>query len=98
MLPEELSNGCCSLNSGTDKLTFSAIMNIDQKGNLCDFEFCKSIINSKVRGVYSEVNEILAGTADDELIKKYSPVEQTLKDGEELFAVLKQNAKERGRA
>ncbi len=96
MLPEELSNGCCSLNSGTDKLTFSAIMNIDQKGNLCDFEFCKSIINSKVRGVYSEVNGILAGTADDELIKKYSPVEQTLKDGEELFAVLKQNAKERG--
>lgn len=96
MLPEEFSNGCCSLNSGTDKLTFSAIMNIDQKGNLCDFEFCKSIINSKVRGVYSEVNEILAGTADDELIKKYSPVEQTLKDGEELFAVLKQNAKERG--
>lgn len=96
MLPEELSNGCCSLNSGTDKLTFSAIMNIDQKGNLCDFEFCKSIINSKVRGVYSEVNEILAGTADDELIRKYSPVEQTLKDGEELFAVLKQNAKERG--
>ena len=96
MLPEELSNGCCSLKSGTDKLTFSAIMNIDQKGNLCDFEFCKSIINSKVRGVYSEVNEILAGTADDELIKKYSPVEQTLKDGEELFAVLKQNAKERG--
>lgn len=96
MLTEELSNGCCSLNSGTDKLTFSAIMNIDQKGNLCDFEFCKSIINSKVRGVYSEVNEILAGTADDELIKKYSPVEQTLKDGEELFAVLKQNAKERG--
>lgn len=96
MLPEELSNGCCSLNSGTDKLTFSAIMNIDQKGNLCDFEFCKSIINSKVRGVYSEVNEILAGTADDELIKKYYPVEQTLKDGEELFAVLKQNAKERG--
>lgn len=60
-------------------------MNIDQKGNLCDFEFCKSIINSKVRGVYSEVNEILAGTADDELIKKYSPVEQTLKDGEELL-------------
>lgn len=96
MLPEELSNGCCSLNSGTDKLTFSAIMNIDQKGNLCDFEFCKSIINSKVRGVYSEVNEILAGTADDELIRKYSPVEQTLKDGEELFTVLKQNAKERG--
>lgn len=96
MLPEELSNGCCSLNSGTDKLTFSAIMNIDKNGNLGDFEFCKSIINSKVRGVYSEVNEILAGTADDELLKKYSPVAQTLKDGEELFAVLKQNAKERG--
>lgn len=96
MLPEELSNGCCSLNSGTDKLAFSAIMNIDRKGNLCDFEFCKSIINSKVRGVYSEVNEILSDTADDELIKKYSPVAETLKSGEELFKILKQNAKERG--
>lgn len=96
MLPEELSNGCCSLNSGTDKLTFSAIMNIDQKGNLCDFEFCKSIINSKVRGVYSEVNEILAGTADNELLEKYSPVAETLKSGRELYKILKQNAKERG--
>ncbi len=96
MLPEELSNGCCSLNSGTDKLTFSAIMNIDKHGNLCDFEFCKSIINSKVRGVYSEVNEVLAGTASDELKEKYSPVAETLKSGKELFKVLKQNAKERG--
>lgn len=96
MLPEELSNGCCSLNSGTEKLTFSAIMNIDHHGNLCDFEFCKSIINSKVRGVYSEVNEILAGTADNELVEKYSPVAETLKSGKELFKVLKQNAKERG--
>ncbi len=96
MLPEELSNGCCSLNSGTDKLTFSALMNIDRDGNLCDFEFCKSIINSKVRGVYSEVNEILAGDADAKLIEKYSPVKKTLDEAVPLFDVLKQNAKKRG--
>lgn len=96
MLPEELSNGCCSLNSGTDKLTFSALMNIDKDGNLCDFEFCKSIINSKVRGVYSEVNNILAGTADETLVEKYSPVKETLDQAVPLFDVLKQNAKKRG--
>ena len=58
MLPEALSNGVCSLNAGTEKLTFSALMDFDLDGNMIDYRFEKTVINSKVRGVYSEVKEI----------------------------------------
>ena len=51
------------LDAGTEKLTFSALMEFDTQGNMTHYEFRKAVINSKVRGVYSEVNEILAGTA-----------------------------------
>ena len=69
MLPEALSNGVCSLNAGTEKLTFSALMDFDREGNMVDYRFEKTVINSKVRGVYSEVNQILAGTAGEEILK-----------------------------
>ena len=72
MLPEALSNGVCSLNAGTEKLTFSALMEFDTQGNMTHYEFRKAVINSKVRGVYSEVNEILAGTASQQLLDKYT--------------------------
>ncbi len=96
MLPVEISNGCCSLNAGTNKLTFSAIMTLDSKAELIDYRFEKSVINSKVRGVYSEVNEIIGGTAGAELLEKYAPVIQTIKDGQELAEILKAKAKQRG--
>lgn len=96
MLPEALSNGACSLNAGEDKLTFSAIMYLDGEGNLEKYEFRKSIIHSKVRGVYSEVNEIFAKTASKELRQKYAPVIRGLNVGRELANILKRRAKERG--
>lgn len=96
MLPKEISNGVCSLNAHEDKLTFSAMLNIDEKGNLKDYNFCKSVINSKVRGVYSEVNEIFDGTATQELKNKYKPVINTLKEGRILANLLKEKAKKRG--
>ena len=74
MLPEVISNGVCSLNAGTDKLAFSALMKIGENGELTDYRFVKTVIDSKVRGVYDEVNQIYAGTADDHLLKKYAPV------------------------
>ena len=58
MLPEALSNGVCSLNAGEDKLTFSAIIELDKQGTILSFRFRKSIIRSKVRGVYGEVNQL----------------------------------------
>ena len=42
------------------------------------YDFKKTIINSKVRGVYSEVNEILDGTASEEILNKYAPVMESL--------------------
>ena len=96
MLPVELSNGCCSLNAGQKKLTFSAIMKLDKKAELIDYKFAKSVIESKVRGVYSEVNEILNGTASDELKEKYAPVYDSIFEAKELADILKAKAKQRG--
>ncbi len=96
MLPEALSNGVCSLNAGTDKLTFSALMEFDFEGNMTGYAFHKSVINSKVRGVYSEVNQILAGTAGPELLEKYAPVQESLACTKELADLLGQRAKARG--
>ena len=96
MLPVELSNGVCSLTAGTDKLSLSAIMNFDKSGNMEDWHFVKTIINSKVRGVYSEVNEIFAGTASEEIIKKYEPVRAVLDISKEFTDILKVNAITRG--
>lgn len=96
MLPEALSNGACSLNAGTDKLAFSALIELDKEGHITKYDFKKSIINSKVRGVYSEVNEILDGTASEEILNKYAPVMESLMSAKELADILKANSAARG--
>ena len=96
MLPVEISNGCCSLNAGTKKLTFSAIMTLNEKAELVDYRFEKSVIISKVRGVYSEVNTILDGSADEELKETYAPVYDSIFEAQKLADILKQKAKRRG--
>jgi len=96
MLPEEISNGVCSLNAGTDKLTFSAVMEFDSEGNMKHYEFHKSVIDSKVRGVYEEVNRIFDNTADEALLKKYAPVLESLSAARELAGVLKKKARANG--
>ena len=96
MLPEVLSNGACSLNAGTDKLAFSALIELDKEGHITKYDFKKTIINSKVRGVYSEVNEILDDTASEEILNKYAPVTESLMAAKELADVLKANSAARG--
>ena len=96
MLPEVLSNGACSLNAGTDKLAFSALIELDKEGHITKYDFKKTIINSKVRGVYSEVNEILDGTASEEILNKYAPVMESLMSSKELADILKANSAARG--
>lgn len=96
MLPEVLSNGACSLNAGTDKLAFSTLIELDKEGHITKYDFKKTIINSKVRGVYSEVNEILDGTASEEILNKYAPVMESLMLAKELADILKANSAARG--
>ena len=96
ILPEVLSNGACSLNAGADKLAFSALIELDKEGHITKYDFKKTIINSKVRGVYSEVNEILDGTASEEILNKYAPVMESLMSAKELADILKANSAARG--
>lgn len=96
MLPVELSNGVCSLNAGEDKLTLSAIIELDKQGAILSYRFRKSVINSKVRGVYSEVNEIFAGKASKELREKYAPVIRSLNAARELADILRERGKQNG--
>lgn len=96
MLPKEISNGICSLNANEDKLTFSAIMEVDNKGNLLSYEFKKSIINSKVRGVYSEVNDILNNSASNDILSKYNIVMDSILNAKKLSDILEKKAAIRG--
>ena len=74
MLPEALSNGICSLNPGEDRLAFSALMELDGSGKLLSYRFAKSVIRSRVKGVYGEVNRLLEGEKDPALQEKYRDV------------------------
>ena len=74
MLPQELSNGICSLNPGEDRLAFSCIIQLDRSANIKSFKFVKSVIRSRVKGVYSEINRLLAGESDAALEEKYKEV------------------------
>ncbi len=59
MLPEELSNGLCSLNEGVDRLTFSAIFEMDTKGKVYKEWFGRTVINSNKRFTYEDAQKIL---------------------------------------
>lgn len=89
MLPKELSNGICSLNPGEDRLTFSAFMDIDETGSITDYRIAKSVIRSRVKGVYDEVNLIFNGNADADLLEKYKEVLPSLKIMRELAVILR---------
>ena len=58
MLPFELSNGICSLNPLEDRLTLSCIMNINESGKIETYEIKPSIIHSKYRLTYKDVNKL----------------------------------------
>ena len=59
MLPEELSNGLCSLNEGVDRLTFSAIFELDHEGKIYKEWFGETVINSNKRFTYENAQKIL---------------------------------------
>lgn len=59
MLPEVLSNDVCSLNSHEDKLTFSAWFIINEKAEILERSFGKTVINSNHRFTYEDAQEVL---------------------------------------
>lgn len=65
MLPERLSNGLCSLRPNEDKLTFSAVFEMDTQGTLSSKWFGRTIINSDRRFTYEEAQERIEGLDSD---------------------------------
>jgi len=65
MLPSRLSEKVCSLNPGVDRMAFSVFFNITDSGEVKKFEFHKTVIHSKRRFTYEDVQQILdAGKGD----------------------------------
>lgn len=59
MLPERLSNGLCSLRPNEDKLTFSAVFEIDEKGKIYNEWFGRTVIHSDRRFTYEEAQQAI---------------------------------------
>lgn len=57
MLPKNISNGVCSLTPNVERLTLTCKMDIDFDGEIYNYEIYPSIIESKRRMSYSEVND-----------------------------------------
>lgn len=96
MLPKELSNGICSLNPNEDRLAFSCFAQLDKQGRIKSYRFAKSVIRSRVKGVYSEINELLEGYNSKADSIKYAQVADQLPLLLELGDILKRNRRHRG--
>ncbi len=59
MLPEHLSNGICSLRPNEEKLTFSAIFELDKHANVVNYRIGRTVIKSDRRFTYEEAQEII---------------------------------------
>jgi ribonuclease R len=70
MLPEELSNGLCSLLPRVDRLTFSAIVTLNSTGRVLNERIARTIIHSRHRLAYQEAFQILQKPPKGELAEK----------------------------
>ena len=95
MYPHKMSNGICSLNPYVDRLAMTCYMTISPEGEIISSSIHESVINSKKRFTYTEVNKILENK-DPEVIKNNENFVETLKIMQELAHILRKNRDERG--
>ncbi|MEW8987545.1 MAG: ribonuclease R, partial [Bacillus sp. (in: firmicutes)] len=95
MIPHRLSNGICSLNPQVNRLTLSCEMEITSTGEVVNHEIFQSVIKTKERMTYSDVNKILTDK-DEELLKRYEPLIPMFELMEELAAILRNKRMKRG--
>ena len=94
MLPEELSNGICSLNPKVDRLCMVCDMMIDPRGAIETYQFYPAVMNSHARLTYTEAHEMITtGKAIQEEHQECVPWVKTL---HELYLVLKKARDQRG--
>ncbi|WP_406615529.1 ribonuclease R [Mycoplasmopsis hyopharyngis] len=92
MLPFKLSNGICSLNPNEDRFTLSVIINYDKKGKVIDTHFYESIICSKYRLTYNNVNKFWK----NEFQFNSPELEKMLNDARELAKLVERQKYEQG--
>jgi ribonuclease R len=95
MLPEQLSNGICSLNPKVDRLTLTAEMDLSPAGELMRHDIYESVINSNERMTYTTVREIIVDK-DRAQRKRYAPLLKEFELMEELMEILRAKRAKRG--
>lgn len=95
MLPKELSNNICSLNAKVDRLAFSVMIDIDQRGNVVDHDIFESVIHVDERMTYTNVYKILEED-DQELKERYKDHLKDFYNMKKLALILKEKRRRRG--
>ncbi|MFZ4396613.1 MAG: ribonuclease R family protein, partial [Kiritimatiellia bacterium] len=90
MLPEQLSNGECSLRPDVDRLTFSAFMTFDDSGRMVARRFAKTLIHSRQRLTYEQAMAIMMDRAPEGLAAVPEPTRELLGRVRELARQLRQ--------
>ena len=94
MLPEQLSNGVCSLRPDEDKFTMSALMDIDEAGSVVHTRLLRTITRSNARLVYDDVNRLFDGDAAQR--ERMAGLEDTLLAMRELARRIRQRRQAQG--
>ncbi|MGB8848678.1 MAG: VacB/RNase II family 3'-5' exoribonuclease [Candidatus Acidiferrales bacterium] len=94
MLPEELSNGICSLNPQVDRLVMSVLMQIDGEGQVVNSEMMPGVIRSAERMTYTNVNKVLEG--DPEMSVRYENLVEHFRRMRDLALILNKRRHARG--
>lgn len=95
MLPKSLSCGICSLNEGEERLTISVDIFLDSNGKIIDSNIYKSIISSKKRMTYTNVEKVL-NNSDANIIQEYKPYIDSIVLMDKVASILKLNREKRG--
>lgn len=95
MLPEEISNGLCSLNPKVDRLCMVCEAIIDEDGDILSYEFKEGVMHSAARLTYTKVAAMLIDH-DETLREEYSELLPHLDDLNSLYIVLRKARDERG--
>lgn len=93
MLHFDISNGICSLNEDVDRLTKSCIMEINKKGKVVNYYIADSVIHSKKKMTYEDINKIFE---DGVITSEYLPYYDSLKILKELTMILKEKHEKDG--
>lgn len=96
MLPPILSDNLCSLNPNLDRCTISVLIDMDQAANVEKTTITKSLICSRLKGTYSEVNSILNHESNLETTNKYASANVNLFEMQKLAEMLRKAREKKG--